>query len=166
MKTRSFLLLLFSFFLLKSETCEEKRRAKAENSIFSGKCPLERIDWMKVSKGYDKNRLIALSTAIEAAAKADATEIKKIAEGDASAKFNARLSDSLQKMSEHSVEVSQEFYESYLNHRTVICALFQAAKDPQMRQKPDFVEKSMNAFLKINEDFARVKQDEEKKSLR
>nr|WP_288836390.1 hypothetical protein [uncultured Flavobacterium sp.] len=128
-----------------------------------GGCPLERFEWMKVTTGYDKNTVIELASKIEAAAKADAAQIKQIAEGNANVSFSASLKSVVDRSAATEVNVSREFYESYVKYRSSMCAIWQGIKSKTLTG--DIANKqAQELYLEIAKDFAIVKVNEEKKS--
>lgn len=135
------------------------------NSGWSEGCPLERLDWMKVSEGYDSQTVIELAAKLEAAAKVDAAAIQGIDEGSASVDFSSSLKKAIESTSSSSIEVSQLFYETYTQQRLSICALYQAlTSDPPIYQSADARAKAEDAYTEVAKSFAKVKEEEEKKN--
>ncbi|TPD69764.1 hypothetical protein [Flavobacterium microcysteis] len=124
-------------------------------------CPLERLNWMEASEGYDSKTMLEIATKLEAAVKSDLSAIK----GDAKAKgeLNSTLNDIVNKNGGGKIKVSQEFYEAYINKRSGICAVYQGIKDKIFT---DDVAKSkaQELYLKLAESFSQIKSEEEKKN--
>lgn len=163
------LALLTMTFSLEAQTLSKrqlKKMNKAASSIFKGQCPLERIDWMEVSEGYDRNTLIALATELEAAAKADAAKIKDIAEGKVSGNVKGDFSNTVEKITQKKTVVSQEFYEQYLMMRTPVCNIFQAVQMGFYNNNPTELMKAQAKFTEMNEGWLKYIQEEQKKSPR
>ncbi len=165
--------LILTFLLLSLSTMIEaqtlskrqlKKMNKAASSIFKGQCPLERINWMEVSEGYDRNTLIALATELEAAAKADASKIKDIAEGKVSGKVKGDFSNTVEKISQKKVKVSQEFYEQYLMMRTPVCNIYQSVQSGFYNNNPTALMKAQEKFIEMNDSWLKYIMEEEKKS--
>src|SRR4051812_31984108 len=76
----------------------------------SNPCPFDKISWMKVTSTYDKSKVADIAFKIGAAAEADASQIKKIASGNAQASFHDSLYKTINDVTKDSVEVSQEFF--------------------------------------------------------
>lgn len=163
------LALLTMTFSLEAQTLSKrqlKKMNKAASSIFKGQCPLERIDWMEVSEGYDRNTLIALATELEAAAKADAAKIKDIAEGKLSGNVKGDFKNSVDKISQKGVKVSQEFYELYLMMRAPVCQIYQSVQSGFYTNNPAALMKAQDEFIEMNKSWLKYVQEEQKKSPR
>jgi hypothetical protein len=143
-----------------------KKMNKAASSIFKGQCPLERIDWMEVSEGYDRNTIIALATELEASAKADALKIKDIAEGKLSGNIKGDFKNSVEKMAKKNVKVSREFYEQYLMMRAPVCQIYQSVQSGFYNNNPAALMKAQDEFIEMNKSWLKYVQEEQKKSLR
>lgn len=161
------LALLTITFSLQAQTLSKrqlKKMNKAASSIFKGQCPLERVDWMEVSDGYDRNTIIALATELEAAAKADAAKIKNIAEGKLSGNVKGDFKNSVEKMSQKNVKVSQEFYEQYLMMRAPVCQIYQSVEREFYKDNPTALMKAQDEFIEMNKSWLKYVQEEQKKS--
>ena len=143
-----------------------KKMNKATSSIFKGQCPLERIDWMEVSEGFDRNAMIAIATELQASAKADASKIKNIAEGNASAKVKGDFSQTVNKLGEKKTKVSQAFYEQYLMMRTPVCNIYQAVQSGFYYNNSQGLTQAQNVFTEMNTGWLAYIKEEEKKSPR
>ncbi|MGF1533263.1 MAG: hypothetical protein ACFCUI_06140 [Bernardetiaceae bacterium] len=170
MKTTITILALLTMTLsLQAQTLSKrqlKKMNKAASSIFKGQCPLERVDWMEVSDGYDRNTIIALATELEASAKADAAKIKDIAEGKLSGNVKGDFKNSVDKMSQKSVKVSQEFYEQYLMMRAPVCQIYQSVQSGFYTNNPAALMKAQDEFIEMNKSWLKYVQEEQKKSPR
>lgn len=137
-----------------------------DKNPWEGKCPLERLDWMKVSNGYDSETVVQLAAELKAAADADVKLIKGFKDLDASASFNSSLDKVVEKSARTETEVSQEFYESYIRQRTQLCALFEALQaDPPIYTTEKAREKAEEAFTIVAQKFDEVKQETVDKSI-
>lgn len=164
-----FFVLIFVTMSLEAQILSKrqlKKMNKATSSIFKGQCPLERIDWMTVSEGYDRNTLIALATELEAAAKADATKIKDIAEGKLSGNIKGDFKNTVDKISQKDVVVSQEFYQQYLMMRTPVCNIYQSVQSGFYTNNPSALMKAQEKFIEMNDSWLKYIQEEQKKSPR
>ena len=141
-----------------------KQMNKSASSLFKGQCPLERVEWMEVSEGYDKNAMINIATEIQAAAKTDAETIKKIADGSASAKITSDFSNTINKLTQKNVKVSQGFYEQYLMMRTPVCNIYQSIQDGLYKNNPAALMKAQDLFIEMNNSWLKYIQEEEKKN--
>jgi hypothetical protein len=141
-----------------------KKMNKASSSLFQGQCPLERVNWMEVTEGYDSNTIIALAAEIQAAAKADAGKIAKIADGNASGKVTSDFNKTIEKISQKKVKVSQEFYEQYLMMRAPICNIYTSVQQGFYKDNPDGLKAAQAKFTEMNDSWLKYAQDEQKKS--
>lgn len=164
--TITFLALLTMTLSLQAQTLSKRQLKKMNNaasSIFKGQCPLERVDWMEVSDGYDRNTIIALATELEASAKADAAKIKDIAEGKLSGNVKGDFKNSIEKMSQKKVKVSQEFYEQYLMMRAPVCQIYQSVQSGFYNNNPAALMKAQDEFIEMNKSWLKYVQEEQKK---
>jgi hypothetical protein len=124
-------------------------------------CPLERLNWMEVSEGYDSKTMLEIATKLEAAVKSDLTAIN----GDAKAKgeLNTTLKDIVSKSGTGKIKVSQEFYQEYVNKRSGICAIYQGIKDGIFSDE-NAKKKAQELYVELASSFSQIKTAEEKKS--
>ncbi|WP_297334584.1 hypothetical protein [Flavobacterium sp.] len=124
-------------------------------------CPLERLNWMEVSEGYDSKTMLEIATKLEAAVKSDLAAIN----GDAKAngELNSTLNDIVNKSGAGKIKVSQEFYEAYVNKRSGICAVYQGMKDGIFTDE-NAKKKAQELYLGLAESFSQIKSEEEKKN--
>jgi hypothetical protein len=141
-----------------------KKMNKSASSLFKGQCPLERIEWMKVSEGYDKNAMIAIAMEIQAAAKADADKLKNIAEGNASGNITSEFSKTVNKLQEKQVEVSREFFEQYQMFRAPICNIYQSVLQGFYKNNPEALKSAQAKFIEMNDGWLKYIQEEQKKN--
>lgn len=143
--------------------CPKKNDSSGGFAKNIGDCPLERFDWMKVSDGYDQEKLLKLAAELKAAAEADAKQIKGLKKLDAEANFDAKLDKTVEEYQSRGVEVSQEFYESYLRQRTRLCALYEAIKDDLFSTTTLRI-RAEDAYIEVAKGFDDAYEKEEKKS--
>ncbi len=124
-------------------------------------CPLERLDWMEVSSGYDSKTIIDIASKLEASAKSDATSLKT--SGEAKGSLTASLNDIINKDGKGTIKVSQEFYQSYVNKRLAICSIYQGVKDGIIKNEVAR-QKAENAYIDLATSFGIVNDEEEKKN--
>ncbi len=151
---RNFLIL--SFFLV---SCKNKNA-----SPWTGDCPMERLDWMEVSSGYDSKEVIELAGKIATSAKADASQVLK-GSGDMNVKadFESSLRNTINSTSKQKIKVSQEFYEAYIKQRTGTCNIWKALHDGTLKSE-SAQKQAEEMFIKISSQFAQVQEEEKKRS--
>lgn len=124
-------------------------------------CPLERMEWMEVSAGYDTKTVLDLATKLEAAAQSDIKAIK--GSGNANGDFTASLNKVINNAGEGKIKVSQDFYETYISKRSAICAIYQGIKDGLFKSDEAKL-KASQAYLDLAVAFGEIKSAEEKKN--
>lgn len=165
-KSKLLLLAMMSFVLLTSEKCNPSKKDPAVNeSVFSGDCPLERLDWMTVKTGYDSETLSELAASLKVAAQADLSKINQVVDGNASVDggFNSSLQQLIQGKAEKSSIVSQDFWETYNNLRSSTCNLFQAVNKGFYGDDEEALKEARKTFNKIQAKFAEIEETEKKK---
>lgn len=55
-KTKLILFVLVVLMTLTAEKCKKNKDPAVNESVLSGDCPLERLDWMTVKAGYDSDK--------------------------------------------------------------------------------------------------------------
>jgi hypothetical protein len=124
-------------------------------------CPLERLDWMEVSSGYDSKKILEIATQLQASLQADVKQLNGA--GKADGKFTSTLNSIINSKGEGKIQVSQEFYESYVNKRSGICAIYQGLKSRVITDEAAKKD-AQKLYLELAQSFGQVAADEEKKN--
>lgn len=140
--------------------------SKINRGPFSGDCPLENINWMKVTNTYNSTRLSGLAFKLGAAATIDAEEIRKLASGSAGTNFSDTLSKTVSEITKDSVEVSQAFFEEYQRQRASLCAVYTMMKDKTIARDQNFIKRLQDQYFEAGKTFSSIAKEEQKKSLR
>ncbi len=98
--------------------------------------------------------------------KADDAKIKDIAEGKLFGNVKGDFKNSIQKMAQKNVKVSQEFYEQYLMMRAPVCQIYQSVQSGFYDNNPAALMKAQEEFIEMNKSWLKYVQEEQKKSLR
>lgn len=136
---------------------------RPDPNFFTGNCPFERINWMKVTTTYDRTKLANIAGKLGAAASSDSAALKKLISGRADVNFQDSLSKTIREITKDSVEVSKEFYEEYLKRRETVCELWTFVKDKDFKKDKVFIQKLEDQYFEIKKNFGKI-QEKEKKS--
>jgi len=135
-------LIFITFNLLSCGTSKTLRQLG-----WSKGCPLERLEWMEVSEGYDSKTMLEIATKLEAAAQADLKDINGNVKANGS--LTTALNDVVNKNGTGRIQVSQSFYETYVNNRLAICGLYQSIKDGLFENDADAIKKARDTYINL-----------------
>jgi hypothetical protein len=122
-------------------------------------CDAPGLEWMEAVEGYDKQEVIDLASRFEAAAKADAEQLKTVLNGSMAFSITASLREIVRNTSGRTVNVSQAFYEKANTYRASICNIERWLKngtisDPLVRLRAE------KMLLSLSDNFNAIAANE------
>lgn len=137
--------------------CETTTELETHSAVQPDSCKnIPKLKWQVYSRGFDAKEALDLATKLSVAAKADAANLKKVA--DVKAEAGAGLSSQLSKIINLNVKqeskVSQDFWEQDLTYRQSTCYLdtLSLREDLTVEQK-DQVLKEILSFSKMRREY-------------
>lgn len=152
---RYFTFISLTFIALNSGGCgDNKGILRGDN------CDAPGLEWMEAVEGYDKQEVIDLATKFEAAAKADAEQLKLISDGSSVLSLSASLREIVRNTSGRTVKVSQAFYEKANTYRASICNIERWLKGGTLTDSLVRVRAQM-MLLSLSESFGAIASKEQ-----
>ncbi len=149
------ILLLFSVF-----SCAQNSNREFDNEsvVIEDDCAAPLTKWMEVNTGYSSIELKELASTFQAAANADAKNLK-VADGSANFNFSSNWKSAFERAAQGNkkAQVSQVFFEQATAYRHAVCNIERHIKEGTIKSEEALVEAEI-LLIDLSKNFGLIKE--------